>query len=252
MNKLDKKVVMITGAADGIGAAAGRALALAGATIVATDINLDGAKALAASLGNNAIAMSLDVCDENAWQSVINKVMQDFGKLDILVNNAGGAGAGTIEDISIADYRNAMRLNADSVFIGSKLAIEVMKGTGGNIINVASIHGIRAAAHAASYTAAKGAVRLLTKSVALHCAQHGYNIRCNSIHPGYVLTTQMLDWLDKQEDPAAAREQLVALHPIGYLAEPEDIANGILFLASEDSRFMTGSELVMDGGFELV
>lgn len=252
MHKLDNKIAIVTGAADGIGAAACKAMAAAGAVIVATDINLEGAQALADSLGNNAIALSLDVCDEDHWQAVINSTLETFGRLDILVNNAGGAGAGSIEDVSVDDYKNSMRLNADSVFIGSKFAIEAMKGTGGNIINVSSIHGIRAAAHAASYSAAKGAVRLLTKSIALHCAQNNYNIRCNSIHPGYVLTTQMLAWIDGMEDSEAALAELVAKHPIGFLAEPEDIGNGILFLASEDSRFMTGTELVMDGGFELI
>ena len=252
MNKLKNKIVIVTGAADGIGAATCRALADAGATIIATDINLAGATELAKSLGHHSIALALDVCDEQAWRSVIDAVVEKFGKLDVLVNNAGGAGAGTIEDISVDDYRHSMHLNAGSVFIGSKFAIEVMKNSGGNIINVSSIHGIRAAAHAASYSAAKGAVRLLTKSIALHCAQNHYNIRCNSIHPGYVLTTQMQEWVNGQADPHAAMESLVAQHPIGFLAQPEDIANGILFLASDDSRFMTGSELVMDGGFELV
>lgn len=252
MKKLDGKIALITGAADGIGAAAAQALAAQGATVVATDINLDAASRLAATLGNNSIALALNVCEESAWQNVLNTVMERFDKLDILVNNAGGAGAGSIEDISIDDYRRAMVLNIDSVFIGCKLAIEAMKGRGGNIINVSSIHGIRAAAHAASYTAAKGAVTMLTKSIALHCAQHGYGIRCNSIHPGYILTTQMCNWLESMPDPEAAQAALVAQHPIGFLGDPADIGNGILFLASDDSRFMTGSELVMDGGFTLV
>lgn len=252
MKKLADRVALITGAADGIGAATARVLAEEGATVIVTDINLEGAQALAESLGNDSIALALDVCDEQAWQSVINEVIGKFGKLDILVNNAGGSGAGSIEDISVDDFRASMRLNSESVFIGSKLAIEVMKGRGGNIINVSSIHGIRAAAHAVSYTAGKGAVRLLTKAIALHCAQHGYNIRCNSIHPGYILTTQMEAWMNEQDDPAGMMADLVSRHPIGYLGDPEDIARGILFLASDDSSFMTGSELVMDGGFELV
>ncbi len=127
-----------------------------------------------------------------------------------------------------------------------------MKQGSGSIVNVSSIHGLRAAPHAAAYTAAKGAVTMLTKSIALHCAQHGYNIRCNSIHPGYILTTQMQDWVDRQDDPEAMMAGLVAQHPIGFLGLPEDIGAGILFLASDDSRFMTGTELVMDGGFTLV
>jgi len=253
MRNLENRVALVTGGADGIGAAACRALAGAGASVVVTDIDAARAQSLAEELGNGAMAAVMDVREEAAWQDILGQVQRRYGRLDILVNNAGGAGAGNIEEISIDDFRNSLRLNLESVFIGSKLAMEVMKSCGGgNIINVSSIHGIRAAAHAASYTAGKGGVRLLTKSIALHCAQHGYNIRCNSIHPGYILTTQMQDWVDKQEDPAAMMAGLVAQHPIGFLGSPEDIGAGILFLASDDSRFMTGTELVMDGGFTLV
>ena len=252
MSKLQGKVALVTGGADGIGEAACRALAAEGATVVVSDINLAGAEKVAGEIGNGAWACELNVCDEAAWQAALDDIIGRSGQLDILVNNAGGSGAGNVEEISFDDFRNAMRLNLDSVFIGSKLAIELMKGRGGNIINVSSIHGIRAAAHAASYTAAKGAVRLLTKSIALHCAQHGYGIRSNSIHPGYILTTQMKDWAASQDDPDAMMADLVAQHPIGFLGDPDDIGAGIVFLASDDSRFMTGSELVMDGGFSLV
>ncbi len=252
MNKLQDRVAIVTGGADGIGAAACRALAGEGAHVVVTDIDMARAQGLAQSLGGNASAVVLDVREESAWRSTLDEVMAKYGRLDILVNNAGGAGAGNIEEISFDDFRQSIRLNLESVFIGSKLAIELMKDRGGNIINVSSIHGIRAAAHAASYTAGKSGVRYLTKSIALHCAQHGYGIRCNSIHPGYILTTQMQAWVDRQDDPQAMMAGLVAQHPIGFLGAPEDIGAGILFLASDDSRFMTGTELVMDGGFTLV
>ncbi|MFV8819281.1 SDR family oxidoreductase [Haliea sp. E17] len=252
MKKLQDRVALVTGGADGIGAAACAAMAGAGASVVVTDIDLGRAQALADSLGNNASAAVMDVREEDAWRTVLGQVMEKYGRLDILVNNAGGAGAGNIEEISFDDFRQSIRLNLESVFIGSKLAIELMKGRGGNIINVSSIHGIRAAAHAASYTAAKSGVRYLSKSIALHCAQNGYGIRCNSIHPGYILTTQMQAWVDRQDDPEAMMAGLVAQHPIGFLGLPEDIGAGILFLASDDSRFMTGTELVMDGGFTLI
>lgn len=253
MRKLENRVALVTGAADGIGAATAEILASEGAAVVVTDINLEGARAVADRLGNNAVALTLDVCEESAWQSVMNTIKEKFGRLDILVNNAGGAGAGTIEDTTVAKFREVMRLNSDSVFIGSQLAVAIMKKTGGgSIINVSSIHGIRAAAHATAYTAAKGAVRLLTKSIALHCAENGYNIRCNSVHPGYILTTQMEKWVNEQEDPPAMMAELVSKHPIGFLGNAGDIAKGILYLASEDSRFMTGSELVLDGGFSLI
>ncbi|MFV0278681.1 MAG: glucose 1-dehydrogenase [Parahaliea sp.] len=252
MNRLDGKVALVTGAADGIGASAARLMAAEGATVVVSDINLQGASAVASALGGESIALELDVCEEQSWRNAMAAIIDAFGQLDILVNNAGGAGAGTIEEVSVEDFRASMRLNSDSVFIGSKLAIEVMKARGGNIINVSSIHGRRAAAHAASYSAGKGAVRLLTKSIALHCAQHGYRIRCNSIHPGYIMTTQMKQWVEDSENPQQQMAQLLASHPIGFLGEPDDIGRGIVFLASDDARFMTGSELVMDGGFELV
>ncbi len=252
MSKLKGNVALVTGGADGIGEASCRALAAEGASVVITDIDLQRSQALAGELGENAMAAELDVRDEAAWSSVLGEVMARYGQLDVLVNNAGGAGAGSIEDISFDDFRESLRLNLDSVFIGCKLAMELMKGRGGSIINVSSIHGIRAAAHAASYSAAKGGVRLLTKSVALQCAQQGYGIRCNSMHPGYILTTQMEDWVAKQDDPDAMMAGLVAQHPIGFLGQPTDIAAGIVFLASDDSRFMTGAELVMDGGFTLV
>lgn len=252
MNKLTGKIALVTGGADGIGAAACRALAREGATVVVTDIDAAGRDRVANEIGNGAWACGLDVREEAAWRAVLADVASRHGRLDILVNNAGGAGAGNVEEISFEDFQNSMRLNLDSVFLGSKLAMELMKDGGGSIINVSSIHGIRAAAHAASYSAAKGGVTLLTKSVALHCAQNGYGIRCNSIHPGYILTTQMEDWVAKQDDPEAMMAGLVAQHPIGFLGKSEDIAAGILFLASDDARFMTGSELLMDGGFCLI
>ncbi len=252
MAKLDNRVALVTGGADGIGAATCRTLINEGATVIVADIDLARAEQLAGSLGAKAHAELLDVRDEEAWGAVLGRLVAAHGGLDILVNNAGGRGAGSIEDISVDEFRESIRLNLDSVFIGCKLAMGSMKERGGSIVNVASIHGIRAAAHAASYTAGKGGVRMLTKAIALHCAQHGYNIRCNSIHPGYILTTQMQEWVDHHTDPQAMMAELVKMHPIGFLGEPEDVANGILFLASDDSRFVTGTEMVMDGGFALV
>ncbi|MFA5628492.1 MAG: glucose 1-dehydrogenase [Thiohalomonadaceae bacterium] len=251
MSKLAGKVALVTGAADGIGAAAAETLAREGAAVVITDINLEGAQALADKIGGSAVALRHDVCDEQAWRKVMEEVKSRFGHLDILVNNAGGSGSGTVEDTTPGKFSDVIRLNLESVYIGCQLAVELMKGRGGSIINISSIHGIKAAAHAVAYTAAKGGVRLLTKSVALHCAQNGYKVRCNSVHPGYILTTQMNKWVDEQEDSAALMAELVSKHPIGFLGAPEDIAKGILYLASDDSRFVTGSELVIDGGFSL-
>lgn len=249
MSKLNGKVALVTGGADGIGAASAKALGEAGAFVFVTDINTEKAQQVADDIGVNAKALTLNVCEEENWKSVFSEIEKQFGELHILVNNAGGSGAGTIEDTSFDAYRNCMKLNVDSIFIGTQLALPLMKGKDASVINVSSIHGLRAAPHAAPYTAAKGAVTMLTKSVARYCADNGLKIRCNSLHPGYINTPQMLAWLDSQEDTEAATEALVSQHPIGFLGEPEDIASGVVFLASDDSRFMTGSELVMDGGF---
>jgi NAD(P)-dependent dehydrogenase (short-subunit alcohol dehydrogenase family) len=250
MDRVKGKVALVTGAADGIGAATARLLAAEGAQVVVTDINEAGAMALAGEIGG--LGLLHDAGSEADWQAAIAVVKQRYGRLDVLVNNAGiGAGIGDIEHQTLEDYHKVMRVTCDSVFIGSKLAIEIMKGSGGSIVNVSSIHGIKAAAHEAAYSAAKGAVRLLTKSVALHCARSGYRIRSNSVHPGYILTTQMVAWMERSANSADLRAGLIAQHPIGFLGEPQDIANGILYLASDESRFMTGSELVIDGGYML-
>ncbi|MEN3975406.1 glucose 1-dehydrogenase [Emcibacter sp. SYSU 3D8] len=250
MDRVKGKVALVTGGADGIGAATARLLAAEGATVVVTDINKEGAESLADELGGLGIAH--DAGSEAEWHHAVRLVRERYGRLDVLVNNAGiGAGIGDIEHQTLEDYHKVMRVTCDSVFIGSKCAIELMKSEGGSIVNVSSIHGIKAAAHEAAYSAAKGAVRLLTKSVALHCARSGYRIRSNSVHPGYILTTQMIAWMERADNSADLNAALLAQHPIGFLGQPEDIANGILFLASEESRFMTGSELVIDGGYTL-
>lgn len=251
MSKLNGKVALVTGAADGIGAACARELGEQGATVVVTDINLAGAAQVAESIGDNALALEHNVCEESAWRMVIDDISRRYGRLDVLVNNAGGSGAGNIEDTDLDFYRNCMTLNVDSIFMGTQMALALMKTHGGSVINIASIHGIKAASYAAPYTAAKGAVTMLSKAIALHCAENGYPIRCNSVHPGYIKTPQMLKFVDEQEDPKATMDGLVSKHPIGFLGEPEDIAKGVAYLASDDSRFVTGSALIIDGGFSI-
>jgi NAD(P)-dependent dehydrogenase (short-subunit alcohol dehydrogenase family) len=251
MGKLAGRVAVITAAADGIGAVTAETLAGEGATVVITDINVPGARALAAKIGGQALALEHDAGDEQAWRSVMNTVKERFGRLDVLVNNAGGSGAGTIESIKPQELRDALRLNLESTFIGCQLAIEMMKNKGGSIVNVSSVLGVRASPNAAAYSAAKGGVRLLTKSVALHCAENRYNVRCNSVHPGYILTTQTKKWFDEQPNGAELLADVVRKHPIGFLGDSADIAKGILYLASDDARFVTGIELMIDGGFTL-
>ena len=251
MGKLTGRVAIITAAADGIGAATAETLAGEGATVVATDINQAGVEAVAARIGGQSIGLHHDAGDEQHWQRVVNTVKERFGRLDILVNNAGGTGAGTIENIKPQEFRDAMRLNLESTFIGSQLAVEIMKGTGGSIINVSSVLGLRASWHATAYGPAKAAVRMLTKCVALHCAENRYNIRCNSVHPGYILPRQTKKWFDEQPNGAELLADVVRKHPIGFLGDPADIAKGIVYLASDDARFITGTELVIDGGFTM-
>ena len=221
--------------------------------MVVTDINQAGAEAMAAKIGGQALGLHHDAGDEQHWQRVMNTVKERFGRLDVLVNNAGGTGAGTIEDIKPQVFRDAMRLNLESTFIGCQLAVGIMKGTGtgGSIINVSSVLGLRASWHATAYGPAKAAVRMLTKCVALHCAENRYNIRCNSVHPGYILTKQTKKWFDEQPNGAELLADVVRKHPIGFLGDPADIAKGILYLASDDARFVTGTELVIDGGFTM-
>ncbi len=252
MGRLTGRVAIITAAGDGIGAATAEAFAGEGATVVATDINQTGVEAVAARIGGQAIGLHHDAGDEQHWQRVMNTVKERFGRLDVLVNNAGGSGAGTIEDIKPQVFRDAMRLNLESTFIGCQLAVEIMKGAGGgSIVNVSSVLGLRASWHATAYGPAKAAVRMLTKCVALHCAENRYKIRCNSVHPGYILTKQTKKWFDEQPNGAELLADVVRKHPIGFLGDPADIAKGIVYLASDDARFVTGTELVIDGGFTM-
>ncbi len=250
MGRMQDKVVLITAAADGIGLAAAHRLASEGAKMVVSDINADGVFEIAEQ--EDWLGLHHDAGSETDWRKVLKQVTDHHGRLDVLVNNAGiGQAPGDIENQSLEAYQNVMRVSLDSVFLGCKLAIELMKERGGAIVNMSSIHGIKAAPHEAAYTAAKAGVRMLTKSVAAHCAQSGYGIRVNSIHPGYILTSFLKKWIEETDDSEALRDSLIAQHPIGFLGEPEDIANAVLFLSCDESRFMTGSELVVDGGFSL-
>lgn len=250
MGRVAGKIALVTGGADGIGEAAARLLAAEGATVIVTDINEEGAVALGSAIGG--LGLAHDATREDSWRQVTDAVRGRFGRLDVLVNNVGGGlPDGDIEQRTLDDYHTVMRRNLDSVFIGCKLGIDLMKDAGGSIINLSSVHGIRAAPHEAGYSASKGGVRLLTKSVALHCAHAGYRIRANSLHPGYILTGRMKKWVASSPEGAALMQSLLAQHPIGFLGEPEDVAAAILYLASDESRFMTGSELVIDGGFTL-
>jgi NAD(P)-dependent dehydrogenase (short-subunit alcohol dehydrogenase family) len=180
---------------------------------------------------------------------VFASAISRFGGVDVLVNNAGVALSASVEDTSLEQWRWLMSINLDGVFLGVKQAVGAMKAAGGSIINLSSIEGLIGDPNLAAYNASKGGVRLLTKSAALSCAKAGYRIRVNSIHPGYIQTPMVEAYVEAQADPAAARAAIAALHPLGRIGDPDDIAYGVLYLASDESKFVTGAELVIDGGY---
>ncbi len=252
MKRVEGKVAIVTGAGLGLGRAAALMLAGEGASVAVTDVKEDEGKAVAAEIaaqGGTAIFLRHDVAREDDWKSVVRAVMDRFGQLDILVNNAGVALSGNVEQTTLEQWRWLMSINLDGVFLGVKYAVEAMKARGGSIVNVSSIEGLIGDANLAAYNASKGGVRILTKSVALHCAKAGYKIRVNSIHPGYIWTPMVEGYLQTAPDAVAARKALDGLHPLGHIGEPDDIAYGVLYLASDESKFVTGSELVIDGGY---
>jgi NAD(P)-dependent dehydrogenase (short-subunit alcohol dehydrogenase family) len=261
LNNVHGKVAIVTGGGSGIGEATAILLSAAGADLVVTDINRTTGEETVETIkdqGGRAIFVAHDVTQESGWQLVCQATLAEFGRLDILVNNAGitGADLPPFEEATLASWHAVMRINLDAVFLGTQQAVLMMKDTGGgSIINLSSVMGLVGGASAA-YNASKGGVCLLTKSVAVHCGKMGYNIRVNSVHPGYIWTPMISSLVDVIDEgnmtEEGLREMLTEQHPIGRLGVAEDIAKGILFLASDDSSFMTGSELVIDGGYTAV
>lgn len=253
MARLDGKIALITGGASGFGETTGRLFAREGAKVVLTDRNAEGAARVARDIGNAASFLPHDVTSEADWARVVEETMGLHGKLDILMNNAGVYGTGApqdIESITFEEWRFVNSVNMDGVFLGCRAAIPAMAKTGGGaIINISSIAGIRGTSHIVAYGASKGAVRQLTKSVAQHCGYKGYGIRCNSIHPGMVRTPLGEDVLKHRygDVESGAKERLGGI-PLGELGTVEDVANAALFLASDESRHITGLEMVVDGG----
>lgn len=252
MARVQGKVAMVTGGAGGLGAAQCRLLAREGARVAVADIDPEAAEAVAAGIreaGGEAMTVTLDVTDEGGWDQAVAAVTGEMGRLDVLVNNAGIAILGSAEDMSLDDWRKTMAVNLDGVFLGTRAAIRAMKGHGGSIVNISSIKGMIADPMTVAYDASKAGVRNLTKSAALHCAQEGYGIRVNSVHPTYVMTDLVRNAAASLDDPDAFLEEVLAKHPMGELCEPEDVAYAVLYLASEESRRVTGTEMVVDGGY---
>ena len=242
------KTALITGGASGIGFATAARFIEEGAKVMLTDIDeAKGAPALK-KLGDEARFLTQDVTHEADWDAVVAKTASELGPLDILVNCAGVFWYGTIEDTSYDLWKRLMAINADGTFLGCRAAVKAMRERGGSIVNLSSTAGLRGFPDTVAYDASKGAVRLLTKSIALHCARKRYGVRCNSVHPGGIDTPMVRTWFKERTDPAAEEKDWVEGTPMGRLGKPEEIAALILYLASDESSFVTGAEFTIDGG----
>ena len=240
MARLQDKVIIITGAAQGMGETHARLCMAEGAKVVLTDINSEKGEALAKELGDSALFIKHDVTNENDWAKVVEETQAKFGQVDVLVNNAGITTHKSILDTSLGDYRKILEINQVSVFLGMKAIIPSMKeAKQGSIINISSINGL--VGGAIGYTDSKFAVRGMTKAAALECAPHG--IRVNSIHPGVIATPMIM-----QGDTKDAVEAFAKTIPMRRVAQPEEVSGMVLFLASDDSSYSTGSEFIVDGG----
>jgi 3(or 17)beta-hydroxysteroid dehydrogenase len=248
--RVEGKVALVTGAASGLGKAAAQMLAREGARVVVTDRNEAGAKEVAGTMGEAARAWKLDVTQEADWVRVVDETLATFGRLDVVVNNAGIGVAKDIESISLEEWRIVHSVNLDGVFLGCKHAIRGMRqcGAKGSIINISSVAGLVGVENLPAYCSSKGGVRLLTKSVALHCARKGYGIRCNSVHPTFIETPMVDGLASMMGGVEAGKARLARMIPLGHIGEPDDIAYAVLYLASDESKLMTGSEFVVDGG----
>jgi NAD(P)-dependent dehydrogenase (short-subunit alcohol dehydrogenase family) len=257
MGRLSGKIALVTGGANGIGRGCALALAREGASVVVSDLATTAGRACAAEIekaGGEALFIEHDTTSEDAWVSVIAEIKARFGKLHILVNNAGIAVPGLITETSLADWRKQQAVNVEGVFLGVKHALPLMRESGGgSIINMSSVAGLKGSANLSSYCASKGAVRLFTKAAALECAAARDGVRVNSVHPG-IIETAIWDAIGAGVggESGANRLDLDAVTalatPLGVKGFPEDIAAGVVYLASDESRYVTGAELVIDGG----
>ena len=249
MGRLEGKTALVTGAASGIGLQTSIRLAEEGARVMMTDINLEEGRQQAEKLGANATFLKLDITEEEEWILALDETVKRFDRLDILVNSAGMVLIADVEQITLEDWRKVHAVNLDGTFLGCKHGVRVMKEFGaGSIINLSSVSGMIGGFNLAAYNSSKGGVRMLTKSVALHCARAGYGIRCNSIHPTFIETPMLESMIRDSPDPEKARQTLVRQVPLRRIGKPDDVANMIVYLASDESTFVTGTEMVIDGG----
>lgn len=249
------KMALVTGAAQGLGAAHCHHLAAEGAKVLCTDINGEGAAETAAAINaahgdGTAFSIRHDVTDRAQWDDAVALARDAMGGLNVLVNNAGIGVGGNIETCKFEDWKRCFAINVDGIFHGCQAALPLMREHApGSIINISSIAGLIASDTMPAYNASKAAVWMLTKSIALHCAKNNMQIRCNSVHPTFV-DTPILDGTARNHnlDKGVLLEKLARQIPLKFVGEPSDIANAVLYLASDESRFMTGAELKLDGG----
>ena len=256
MDRVKGKVALVTGARRGLGAAISAMLASEGAKVVLTDRKADGSEEVMkqiADAGGEAVFIEHDVTSEDSWNNAIAETLKAYGKLDILVNNAGVGAGQNIEEATLEEWRWVMSINLEGTFMGTQKAIAAMKESGGgSIVNISSIEGLVGESRMVAYDASKAGIVLLSRSAALHCAKNKYNIRVNTVHPGFINTKMVQGFLKAisgDGDVARARAELEAKHPLGHLGEPDDVAYAVLYLASDESKFATGTELVVDGGY---
>ena len=251
MGRVADKVVLVTGAGSGIGRATAKLLAAEGATVVVTDVNRPGGLETVQQIGGKARFEEQDTSKEADWKRIIDDILAREGRLNGLVNNAGIAGPfpSSFEGESLEQWRRILSINVEGVFLGCKYGVPVLRGSGGgSIVNLSSLAAFLGTPDLSAYGASKGAVRQFTKTVAIDCARKGYKVRCNSVHPG-IIATPMGDSILPSDK---ARERMRQRVPAGELGVPEDIAYGVLYLISDESRYVTGAELVIDGGMNAI
>ena len=252
MGRVENKVAIVTGAASGLGFAAAQKLMDEGAKVLLTDINEEVINSMPERLSNYSetqfSSMAHDVANEESWINVIENAENHFGKINILVNSAGISLGADVVSTDFEIWKKVHQVNLDSVFLGCKYAVPIMSKSGqGSIINLSSISGIVAGWNTAAYNSSKAGVRLLSKSVALYCAKKGYDVRCNSVHPAFV-DTPILDPLKQAFGEENAVAKLSRQIPMNKIGDTDDVSYAILYLASNESKFMTGTEIVLDGG----
>ena len=251
MGRVAGKVVLVSGAGSGIGRATAKLLAQEGATVIVTDINRPGGLETVQQIGGKARFEEHDTSREADWKRIIDGILEREGRLNGLANNAGIAGPfpATFETETVEQWQKILSINVQGVFLGCKHSVPAMRQSGGgSIVNTSSLAAFVGTPDMSAYGASKGAVRQFTKTVAMDCARKGYKIRCNSVHPGIIMTPMGEGILPNDK----ARERALRTIPIGEFGAPEDIAYGILYLISDESRFVTGSELVIDGGMNAI